>query len=187
MAPPENLPPPSLMVRKFLNYDAAAHAAKDAEDAALASAPFERGYCSFYGSLMDPETLSRVLNLATPDSLKMRRARVLGYQIKLWGPYPALVDGEPNQSVYGVMCEISSEAHMDRLAAYETDKYSLEYCFIELLNDENGSVEKTVSGVSFMWDGEEGELRPGTFDLREWKKEKGLRSLPSLEGDGKLD
>jgi hypothetical protein len=66
---------------------------------------------------------------------------------------------------------------MDRLAAYETEKYSLEYCFIDLLNDD-GSVEKTINRVSFVWNREEDELRIGTFDLKEWKKGKELRSLP---------
>ena len=70
---------------------------------------------------------------------------------------------------------------MDRLASYETEKYRLEYCFIDVLNDDD-SVEKTVNGVSFMWNGEEDELRPGTFDLKEWIKEKELRNL-----DRKLD
>lgn len=133
------------------------------------------------GTLMDPETLSRVLDLRHRDHpIKLRRARVLGYKIKLWGAYPALVDGETNQPVYGMMCEILSEAHMDRLEAYETDKYSLEFCFIDLLNDDD-SVEKTVHGVSFMWninrEYAEDELREGTFDLKEWKKEKELRNL----------
>jgi hypothetical protein len=99
----------------------------------------------------------------------MRRARVRGYQIKLWGPYPALVDGEVNQPVNGIMCEILSQTHMDRLVAYETDKYRLEYCFIDILNDDD-SVKKTINGVSFMWNGEEDELQPGTFDLKEWKR-----------------
>jgi hypothetical protein len=52
----------------------------------------------------------------------MRRTVVRGYQIKRWGPYPALVDGEPNQPVNGMMFEILSQMHMDRLAAYITDK-----------------------------------------------------------------
>lgn len=70
---------------------------------------------------------------------------------------------------------------MDCLAAYGTNKYRLEYCFIDILNDD-GSVERTVNGVSFMWNGEEDELRLGIFNLRECKKEKELRNL-----DGKLD
>lgn len=166
---PDNIPPLSLMVRKFMDFNAAEYEANEMEKAARASAPFEREYCFFYGTLMDPETLSRVLNTPNGDPI-MRRARVQGYQIKLWGPYPALIDGKPKQPVNGVMCEILSQAHIDRIADYETDKYKLQYCFIDILNDDD-SVEKTVNGILFMWDGEEDELRPGTFDLREWKKE----------------
>lgn len=66
---------------------------------------------------MNPKTLSRVLNLPNRDPI-MRRARVRGYQIKLWGPYLTLVDGEPNQPVNGMMCKILSQARMDLLAAY---------------------------------------------------------------------
>ncbi|KAF3385945.1 hypothetical protein DPV78_012665 [Talaromyces pinophilus] len=76
----------------------------------------------------------------------------------------ALVNGESNQPVEGMMmCEIMSEAHMDRLVTYYGDNryYSLESCFIDVLNDDS-SVERTVSGVSFMgWP-------PGEEDI--WRK-----------------
>lgn len=104
----------------------------------------------------------------------MRRAMVRGYQIKLWGTYPALVDGEPNQPVYGMMCEILSQAHMARLAAYETDKYSLENCFIDILNDDN-SIEKTRSRclLHVEWRRRMNYGRAHSI----WKKGKELRSL----------
>jgi hypothetical protein len=43
-----------------------------------------------------------------------------------------------------MMCEILSQTHIGCLAAYETDKYRLEYCFIDILNDSN-SVEKIIN------------------------------------------
>ena len=55
---------------------------------------------------------------------------------------------------------------MGPLAAYETKKYRLEYCFIDIPNDD-GNFEKTVNSVTFMWNPQENELRPDTFDLRE--------------------
>ena len=63
---PDNIPPPSIMLGKFMNFNEAEHEAKAREQAARASAPFEREYCFFYGTLMDPETLSRVLNFTKP-------------------------------------------------------------------------------------------------------------------------
>lgn len=138
-------------MRKFLNFDAAEHEAKERERAAYFFT-FKLQYCFAYGKLMYSKTLSRVLNLPNRDPI-MRRARVKGYQIKLWGPYPALVDGETNQPVSGMIYKVLSEAHMDRLEAYETDKYSLEFCFNDILNDDD-SAEKTVNGVLFMWNRE---------------------------------
>ncbi|CAI7570381.1 unnamed protein product [Penicillium discolor] len=106
----------------------------------------------------------------------MRRARVIGYEIKLWGPYPALLDGEPFHLVDGMTYEILSQTQLDQLAAYETDKYQPRPCLINLLNDDD-SVEKTIEGFAFMWDGQQDELREGTFDLKQWKKEKQLADL----------
>lgn len=69
-----------------------------------------------------------------------------------------------------MMCEILSHAHMARVAAYETDKYSLEYCFIDILNDDN-SIEKTRSWclLHVEWRRRMNYGR-GTFDLEEWKE-----------------
>lgn len=110
----------------------------------------------------------------------MRRARVIGFEIKLWGPYPALLNGESLRSVDGTAYEILSQTELDRLEAYETDKYQLIPCFSDLLNDDD-SVEKTIEGVAFMRDGKQDELREGTFDLKQWKKEKQLGDLDSLQ------
>ncbi|KAJ5655658.1 hypothetical protein N7507_007608 [Penicillium longicatenatum] len=98
----KTLPPPSLMVRKFMNHNASGQesnqnrtpSSNPSQEGSTSADPFERQYCFFYGTLMNPETLSRVLR--TSDSLLiMSRARVIGYDVKLWGPYPALIDGEP--------------------------------------------------------------------------------------------
>lgn len=43
--------------------------------------------------------------------------------------------------------EILSQTELDRLAAYETDKYQLRPCFLEFLNDDD-SVEMTMEGVA---------------------------------------
>ncbi|KAJ5787245.1 hypothetical protein N7457_002235 [Penicillium paradoxum] len=154
---------PSLMVRKFLEYNDTGNAVRQNQTAPDSSAedgwhrePFQRGYCFFYGTLMNPHTLSQVLKLSTPPPV-MRRARVIGFEIRLWGPYPALVDGKPLHQVDGMACELLSPTQLDRLAAYETDKYSLMTCLIDLLNDD-GSTARTIEGVAFMWNGQQDEL-----------------------------
>lgn len=173
---------PSLMLRKFLEDNDSADALRQNQTEPDSSPedgwprdPFRREYCFFYGTLMDPNTLSQVLKSSERPPV-MRRARVIGYEIKLWGPYPALLDGEPLHLVDGMVYEILSQTELDRLAAYETDKYQLRPCLIDLLNDDD-SVEKTIEGVAFMWDGQQDELREGTFDLKQWKKEKQLGDL----------
>lgn len=60
---------------------------------------FEQRYCFFYGTLMDPATLARVLGL--PDLPKLRPAKLAGYHTKLWGPYPAPLDDEHHREVTG--------------------------------------------------------------------------------------
>ncbi|KAJ6093035.1 hypothetical protein N7486_008324 [Penicillium sp. IBT 16267x] len=179
-------PPPSLMVRKFLNHSASGHDSTQSmstpptssQEGSTPADPFERQYCFFYGTLMDPETLSQVLR--TSDSLPiMSRARVIGYDVKLWGPYPALIDGKPLRPVDGMVFEILSKTQLDRLMSYETDNYQLQSCLIDILNHDN-SVISTVDGVTFIWNGQQDELQEGKFDLKQWKKEKRLRDLDSL-------
>lgn len=146
---------PSLMLRKFLEYNDSADTLGHSQTTSDNSAedgwprdPFQRKYCFFYGTLMDPRTLCQVLK--SPERPRiMRRARVIGFEIKLWGPYPALLSGEPLRSVDGMVYEILSQTELDRLAAYETDKYQLRPCFLEFLNDDD-SVEMTMEGVAFM-------------------------------------
>ncbi|KAJ5230719.1 hypothetical protein N7489_011427 [Penicillium chrysogenum] len=137
--------------------------------------PIRDKYCFFYGTLMDPDVLSRVLGSSKPLPI-MRPARIIGYEIKLWGPYPALVDNKPLHPVDGIVCGLLSPTQLDRLAAYETDKYHLRACLINVLNND-GNTEKTIEGASFMWNGRQDELREGTFDLKQWRKDRQLRKL----------
>ncbi|CAG8403713.1 unnamed protein product [Penicillium salamii] len=130
-------------------------------------------YCFFYGTLQDLDRLSLVLRTANPPP--MRRARVTGYEVKLWGPYPATVD-KPRSSVNGMVCGLLSPIQLELLAAYETEEYELRSCLIDILNDDD-SVERTIEGVMFMWAGQPEELREGTFDLKQWKKDQEMMEL----------
>lgn len=126
-------PDPPLMVRKFLNSSTSGHGSTEGlpksrnstQEVPFPMELFERQYCFFYGTLMDPETLAQVLRISDSPPI-MRRAKVIGYDIKLWGPYPALVDGRPLRPVNGMAFEILSKTQLDRLVSYETEKYKLE-------------------------------------------------------------
>jgi gamma-glutamylcyclotransferase (GGCT)/AIG2-like uncharacterized protein YtfP len=146
---------PSIMVRKFLN----------AQDGDGYFPPSRTKFYFFYGSLMDPGQLARVLELR--ECPVTHPATIAGYSCKLWGPYSALIDGPPDAIVQGVAFEVKSQQVAKRLAEYETDAYEEQDCIIQFENGE------TVSGVTFKWrDGaDDPELRQGTFSLREWLSE----------------
>ncbi|KAH9906886.1 hypothetical protein F4778DRAFT_723877 [Xylariomycetidae sp. FL2044] len=160
------LQPPSAMARKFLS-------APDDEDfqhpnagALLTLERREReGKQSyfFYGSLMDPKTLQKVLGLE--ERPQLRSGRVYGYYMKMWGPYPALLDGAPGNVVAGMVFDVEGVAKKERLAEYETGNYRENSCYIEL---EGGT---GVHGMTFLWAGDEGELKDGSFDLKDWQME----------------
>lgn len=115
----------------------------------------------FYGSLMDASTLQRVLGLEERPQLKP--ASIVGYDIKMWGPYPALQDGPPGNVVPGMMWEVEGTKRKDRLAEYETSNYKEHGCIIEMADGSN------VWGTTFMWNGNASELKEGTFDLKDWQ------------------
>ena len=149
---------PSIMVRKFLN-------AQDGDGYFPQSRTIFPKFYFFYGSLMDPGQLRRVLGLR--ELPVTHPATIAGYSCKMWGPYPALIDGPPDAIVQGVAFEVKGQQVARRLAEYETDAYEELDCIIQF---ENG---KMVSGVTFKWrDGaDDPDLREGTFSLREWLSE----------------
>ncbi|KAJ5091281.1 hypothetical protein NUU61_006151 [Penicillium alfredii] len=180
-----NIPRPSPMARKFLSAIASNMTDEEIKAHSTISGtccedgwpqdPIRDEQCFFYGSLMDPQRLSQVLKSSKSPPI-MRRARVRGYRIKLWGPYPAFIEGQTFHFVDGMVCEPLSPTQLDRLAAYETDKYRRLSCLIEVLNDDD-SIKETIEGITFAWNGRQDELQEGTFDLTQWKKEKQLQDL----------
>lgn len=122
---------------------------------------------------MDTNTLSQVLKLSRPISF-MRRAQVIGYETRLWRPYPALVDGETDHPVDGLTYDITSESQLERLKTYETESYRVVYCEIDLLKDD-GSFDRVIEGITFKWSGSKDELQKGLFNLEQWKREKELQ------------
>ena len=82
----------------------------------------------FYGSLMDPGQLTRVLDLR--EHPVTHSASIVGYSCKMWGPYPALTDGPLDTIVQGVAFEVKSQQVVMRLAEYKTDAYMEHDCII---------------------------------------------------------
>ncbi|KAL1850238.1 hypothetical protein Plec18167_007343 [Paecilomyces lecythidis] len=163
-----------IFVRKLIaaEKEAAGKEAKDTEptpcDPAMDYIPFRKEYYFFYGTLMDPATLMKVLDLSEEPTLLP--TKVMGYYIKLWGKYPALLDGMPGNWVYGMAYEVQSQEHLDRLIAYETEKYAIESCGIWPV-DSDGSARDVIGGETFLWNGKPEELSEGEFSLEEWKRE----------------
>ncbi|KAJ8088298.1 hypothetical protein PM082_022370 [Marasmius tenuissimus] len=81
----------------------------------------------FYGTLKLPHILQQVLSLEELPILY--DATIRGYTIKMWGPYPALVniaDTEATEmTVKGKAWTLHEERHLKRLEQYETENYRL--------------------------------------------------------------
>lgn len=118
----------------------------------------------FYGTLSDPAMLRDVLGLETEPQL--RPASITGYECKLWGQYPAILNA-PEKVVQGAVYYVETEEHGERLASYETDNYRANPCRIKYIDgnepvDDFGHVFKFVGNVR--------DLSDGTFDLGTWLK-----------------
>lgn len=114
---------------------------------------------------MDERQLTRVLRLAHPPVL--RPASIVGCSIKMWGQYPALVDGPPGNVLNGMAFEVQNEKQEGMLSRYETTAYKTTTCFIK---PASGGAQ--ILGKTFIWAENQDDriLRPGSFDLEGWKK-----------------
>lgn len=117
----------------------------------------------FYGSLMFPRMLQHVLDL--PELPKLKPAHIIGFHLKVWGPYPAVVDGKPGEIVKGMAYEVETPEQKDKLAKYETECYRTMDVFIQVSGE-----EESVLGTTFVWNGDADELDEGAFDVESWEK-----------------
>jgi hypothetical protein len=104
----------------------------------------------------------------------LRPAKLIGYSLKLWGQYPALVDGPPGSVVEGMVYNVEHGRHGDRLAAYETQAYRPVPCLIHFTD---GEVPKEVTGTTFKYAGNPTDISQGCFDLKVWLKRMGRASM----------
>lgn len=163
----KDLGPPSLMSRKIVQA-----AESNYSPPPPRVHPFRKEFHFFYGTLMDAQTLAKVLKL---DNLPhLVPAKISGYHCKLWGQYPALVGGEPDEPVHGMAYEVQSLEENELLQAYETDRYLKVRCFVEF---EDGT---EVIGNTFKWRGDKAELKEGKFDLKDWKMDRLEQDMDSV-------
>ncbi|KAK7706760.1 hypothetical protein SLS57_009570 [Botryosphaeria dothidea] len=97
----------------------------------------------FYGTLGEPGRLTSLLGLAEGEEAVLERAAVRDGRLRTWGGrYKALVDGEGR--VEGWAYRVRSAEQEDALRAYETEKYEVVRCKIEI-----ESWEEDVWGCTF--------------------------------------
>lgn len=77
----------------------------------------------FYGTLADPNVLTRLLSLEDPPHLE--DAKVFGGVIKHAGAYRALMNGPETAEVHGFAYRVESEEHEEALRSYETSAYEV--------------------------------------------------------------
>jgi hypothetical protein len=132
------------------------------------SSPFDLqpGYFFFYGSLMDPEVLQSVLEL--PDLPVAEAARIRGFEIRMWGIYPALIPSKDNTNeIMGTFWKVTNDFQVKNLCLYETDAYKT--VPVSLITNAGDVIE---DARTFIWAGEAGssDLEDGTFDIERYQK-----------------
>lgn len=127
-------------------------------------------YFFFYGTLKDPATLKRILDLS--EEPKLRPAKVIGYSVAKWGDYPALINGAQGEVVHGCACLVQSQEQVEKLAYYETKAYKQMPCWVRFTdNDDEASVK--IPGYTFMYAGDEKALLEKRFDRKLWALQMG--------------
>ncbi|CAI6340026.1 unnamed protein product [Periconia digitata] len=100
----------------------------------------------FYGTLADPEVLTRLLSL--DDEPILRRAEAQRGRLGMWGGnYRALVDGQDKDRVDGWMYLVESRDAEDCLRHYEGQNYEVVRCTMSVSGD-------LVKGLTFRFCGD---------------------------------
>jgi len=123
---------------------------------------FRPQYFFFYGSLMDARQLRKILQLQ--ETPVLQSASIVGWDIMLWGQYPALIF-KANTITHGMAYEVQKEEHVEYLMRYETDAYRVKGCKIKLADG------RELAGKTFIWNAGKELLKEGNFDLKDWQME----------------
>jgi hypothetical protein len=127
---------------------------------------YEPIYYFFYGTLTQPETLKRILDLKEEPVL--RQAQIVGYSLAKWGDYLTLLDGPPGNVVSGHAYMVRSSDDEWKLAYYETLAYKPAPCQITFTGNAQPA---RVSGRTFMYAGDAAALREKRFDRTLWMRQ----------------
>ena len=101
----------------------------------------------FYGTLADPEVLTRLLSPSEAEPPTLVPASISRGLIKSWGgKHKALVDGDSTDYVHGSAYEVASREQEDALLTYETENYEVVRCSITMASE-------TVHGLTFRFVG----------------------------------
>lgn len=130
----------------------------------------------FYGTLKEPQTLSRILDKPVLQSA-LHAAYVVGYSIEMWGQYKALVIGPQRSIIEGVAYEVQSEEDEEKLTFYETRAYEVAPCNIYLRDEGAGDEPERICGNTFRYAGDAQALREGRWDRKLWLKNMQSRAL----------
>ncbi|KAI8268950.1 hypothetical protein K4K58_003380 [Colletotrichum sp. SAR11_239] len=106
----------------------------------------------FYGTLADPNVLREQLG----KEVNYREASIKGGVLKTWsGKYKALVDAPDGKAppVKGKAFWVTDEEMEETLRTYETDKYEVTRCLIEMADS-----IKEVRGLTFRFAGEADDI-----------------------------
>ncbi|KAJ5278964.1 hypothetical protein N7478_004336 [Penicillium angulare] len=177
IAPPPPPPPPPIDPRKIspafkLKTKAHERLARNS-NLPKETRPAPIGPYFFYGSLLDPNMLTEILELDRDQEVPELRPASLGM-------------GSGNSYVEGAVYTVTCIEHAEKLAAYETVNYQVVECEFRFTDtDEDGKGKgnpvKGVGGV-FLFDGYGEDLSDGVFDLRVWLKRVGrFAALEQLE------
>ena len=97
---------------------------------------------SFYGALVDPIFLTRLLSLSDTEVPTLVSASIQNGMIETWnGRYKALVDGTSTDCVHGPAYEVTAREREDTSLIYETEKYEATRCITK--------AGQTVQGLIF--------------------------------------
>ncbi|CAG8042386.1 unnamed protein product [Penicillium nalgiovense] len=131
--------------------------------------PSPTGPYFFYSSLQDQSLLIDLLDLK--HSFHLRPAYVEGYKCKLWGHYPALLSGDPGDTVTGAVYEVQTVEDAEKLAAYEGPSYTTVACSNRYVD---GQSPIQAEGYTFLFVGYMRDLSEGSFDLKHWLERRTL-------------
>ncbi|KAI0392850.1 hypothetical protein F5Y17DRAFT_434921 [Xylariaceae sp. FL0594] len=145
-----------------------------------APSPIGPEWYFFYGTLTDPKTLKRILDL--DEEPVLRPAKVVGYQLSSWGQDPAMIDG-CRKEVSGFAYKVQTTEHEFKLARYLTSAYQLRPCRISFTD---GVEPHKVSGRTFMLARDAKTQQAGEFGRVRWELSMGTRLPDSWHTPGNV-